>query len=94
MGLCGTTEKSEGYRDPCGCRGLWPLEARKSLAHFRVELRGRDRVEEEKAHLARHPIGRFGAPIDIAYGALFLASDESGFVTGSSLMVDGGYTAV
>jgi cyclopentanol dehydrogenase len=38
-------------------------------------------------------IGRFGRPEDIAYGALFLASDESGFVTGSELVIDGGYTA-
>jgi cyclopentanol dehydrogenase len=34
-----------------------------------------------------------GKPIDIAYGALYLASDESRFVTGSELVIDGGYTA-
>jgi cyclopentanol dehydrogenase len=34
-----------------------------------------------------------GKPIDIAYGALYLASDESQFVTGSELIIDGGYTA-
>jgi len=42
---------------------------------------------------AQHPIGRFGEPIDIANAALYLASDESSFVTGSALIVDGGYTA-
>jgi cyclopentanol dehydrogenase len=39
------------------------------------------------------PIGRLGRPEDIAYGVLFLASDESSFVTGSELVIDGGRTA-
>lgn len=43
--------------------------------------------------VALHPLGRLGEPIEVAYCTLFLASDESSFVTGSSLMVDGGYTA-
>ncbi|MBN1931356.1 MAG: glucose 1-dehydrogenase [Desulfobacterales bacterium] len=40
-----------------------------------------------------HPIGHIGEPMDIAYGALYLASAESKFVTGSELVIDGGYTA-
>lgn len=40
-----------------------------------------------------HPIGRLGVPSDIAYAILYLASDESSFVTGADLVVDGGYTA-
>ena len=40
-----------------------------------------------------HPVGHLGEPDDIAYGVLYLASDESGFVTGSELVIDGGYTA-
>jgi len=39
------------------------------------------------------PIGRFGTPEDIAFGALYLASDESSFVTGTELVIDGGWTA-
>ena len=41
-----------------------------------------------------HPIGHVGKPEDIAAGVLYLASDESKFVTGSELAIDGGYTAV
>jgi len=40
-----------------------------------------------------HPLGRLGEPVEVAYGMLFLASDEASFITGSSLMIDGGYTA-
>ena len=40
-----------------------------------------------------HPMGRLGEPMEIAYAALYLASDESSFVTASMLSVDGGYTA-
>ena len=40
-----------------------------------------------------HPIGHVGKPDDIAWGIVYLASDESRFVTGSELVIDGGYTA-
>jgi len=42
---------------------------------------------------ASHPLGRMGTPEDIAYCALYLASDESSWVTGSVFTIDGGYTA-
>lgn len=41
----------------------------------------------------KHPMRRLGQPEEIAYGALYLASDESAFVTGIALPIDGGYTA-
>ena len=44
-------------------------------------------------NLARVPMGRFGKPEEVANVVLFLASDESSFVTGSELVVDGGITA-
>jgi 3(or 17)beta-hydroxysteroid dehydrogenase len=50
--------------------------------------------EAAKAFVASlHPLGHLGEPDDIAYGVLYLASDESKFVTGAELVIDGGYTA-
>lgn len=50
--------------------------------------------QEARQHsVSRHPLGRLGQPEDIAFGALFLASDESSFMTGSELVIDGGLTA-
>ena len=50
--------------------------------------------DDTRLHLeSLHPIGRLGEPIEIAYAALYLASDESSFVIGACLPVDGGYTA-
>jgi len=43
--------------------------------------------------VGRIPMGRYGEPVEIANGVLYLASDESGFVTGSELVLDGGWTA-
>jgi NAD(P)-dependent dehydrogenase (short-subunit alcohol dehydrogenase family) len=44
--------------------------------------------------LARYPAGRFGQPEEIAQAALFLCSDQSGFLTGQEICVDGAYTSV
>lgn len=51
-------------------------------------------AEEFRAALdERHPIGHVGEPDDIAYGIVYLASDAAKFLTGSELVIDGGYTA-
>lgn len=42
---------------------------------------------------SKHPLGHVGEPDDIGWGIVYLASDESKFVTGSELVIDGGYTA-
>ncbi len=49
--------------------------------------------ETTAAVLAKIPMGFAAEPEDIAYGVLFLASDESRFVTGTDIIIDGGYTA-
>jgi NAD(P)-dependent dehydrogenase (short-subunit alcohol dehydrogenase family) len=51
-------------------------------------------LEQFRQHLdSLHPIGHVGEPDDVAYGILYLASDESKFSTGSELVIDGGYTS-
>jgi NAD(P)-dependent dehydrogenase (short-subunit alcohol dehydrogenase family) len=57
-----------------------------------TEKRRADPVVRERM-VARIPLGRYGEAEEIAYGAVYLASDESRFVTGSELVIDGGWTA-
>ena len=49
--------------------------------------------QTREATIANIPLGRLGDPMELAYSALYLASDESSFVTGTELVVDGGFTA-
>ena len=63
-----------------------PIETGRYLANFKTV---------EAAHASNHTLfDRLGDPAEIAAGAVFLASDESRFMTGSDLVIDGGYTAV
>jgi 3(or 17)beta-hydroxysteroid dehydrogenase len=60
----------------------------------RAEQTGTNDVDKARdVALSTHPIGRLGVPQDIANGIVFLASDDSSFMTGSSMVVDGGVTA-
>ncbi len=52
-----------------------------------------DNTEINDERVAKMPLGRMGQPEDIAAGILYLASDESSFVTGAELVIDGGMTA-
>ena len=52
-----------------------------------------DTDEKKNRRLVHIPMGRFGEAEEIAKAALYLASDESSFVTGSTFLVDGGITA-
>ncbi len=61
------------------------------VEHFLAEQPDPDAARAAVAGL--HPIGHMGEVDDVAYGILYLASDESKFVTGSELVIDGGYTA-
>lgn len=54
---------------------------------------GHANPEVVQTRLTATPLGRFGQPYDIAMGCLYLASDESGWMTGSELVIDGGMTA-
>jgi NAD(P)-dependent dehydrogenase (short-subunit alcohol dehydrogenase family) len=58
-----------------------------------LRSKGGDIEDGRKAIGALHPLGHMGEAKDVAYGVLYLASDESKFVTGAELVIDGGYTA-
>ncbi len=73
-----------GIRVNCVCPGhIDTLQIQRLLADPETKARV----------LKNYPLGRFGKPLDVAYAMLFLASDEAAFITGTELVVDGGYTA-
>jgi NAD(P)-dependent dehydrogenase (short-subunit alcohol dehydrogenase family) len=57
-------------------------------------IRELDSDAATEAKMAKYPIGRFGRPEEIARAALFLLSDEAGFVSGTAFCIDGGLTAI
>ena len=77
---------SQGIRVNCVCPG--GVETGMTAMLQIPEL-----AELKKVLYGYHLLGRFAKPVEIANAILFLASDEASFVTGSSLVVDGGYTA-
>jgi NAD(P)-dependent dehydrogenase (short-subunit alcohol dehydrogenase family) len=76
-----------GIRVNCICPGA--IET--PMMDRELELE-RNPEEAKRLFINLHPIGRLGKPDEIAEAALFLASDRSSFVTGSALVVDGGFT--
>ncbi len=80
----------QGIRCNCICPGT--VESPFVEAYLNRYHQGE--IEETRAQLhARQPIGRMGRPDEIAPLALYLASDEAAFVTGSKYTIDGGWTA-
>jgi NAD(P)-dependent dehydrogenase (short-subunit alcohol dehydrogenase family) len=83
----------------CAGEGLGVRANSVHLAYVRtpmVEAVARDAPDLEarwRELAAAQPMGRVGEPEDVAYGVLYLASDEARFVTGAELVIDGGYTA-
>jgi NAD(P)-dependent dehydrogenase (short-subunit alcohol dehydrogenase family) len=76
---------ADKIRVNCICPGIVETEM---VAAFNIDEAAR------KQRLAMHPLGRFGQPEDVAGLAVFLASDESSWITGAGYTVDGGYSAL
>lgn len=79
----------QGIRANSICPGF--IETPLAEAHMRQFP---NRAEKTKAMLAAHPLGRFGRPEDVAAAAVFLASDDAAFISGATLVVDGGRSAL
>jgi 3(or 17)beta-hydroxysteroid dehydrogenase len=71
---------------------VWTPLVRNIVEHMADDNMTEDGLREMLTE--KHPIGRLGTAEDIARGILFLASEDSSFMTGSELVIDGGYTAV
>ncbi len=76
---------SQGIRSNTICPGLIATDLTRDL------MNDKELMDQWRKN---YPIGRFGIPEDVAGACLFLASDESSFITGATLPVDGGYTAL
>ena len=72
-----------------------PLGIRVNSVHpgYMPPMLNATNANERADKIALTPLGRLGKPIEVAYGVLFLASDEASFVTGTELVIDGGYIA-
>jgi NAD(P)-dependent dehydrogenase (short-subunit alcohol dehydrogenase family) len=72
-----------------------PLGIRVNSVHpgYMPPMLNATNANERADKITLTPLGRLGKPIEVAYGVLFLASDEASFVTGTELVIDGGYIA-
>ncbi|HET6621263.1 MAG TPA: SDR family oxidoreductase [Dongiaceae bacterium] len=74
------------------CNAICPGTVETPSLGERIKALGNE-AEARKAFIARQPMGRLGSADEVAALALYLASDESGFVTGQEFIIDGGWTA-
>jgi NAD(P)-dependent dehydrogenase (short-subunit alcohol dehydrogenase family) len=80
-------------RDAIRANCLVPAHVTTPMSDAFVAQGGDEARRLRERTIERIPLGRFSRPEEIAYAALFLASDESSYVTGSCLVIDGGYLA-
>jgi cyclopentanol dehydrogenase len=107
LGLVGTDHSSPQYQASKGAVRLLTKATAIQYARDRIRVNSvhpgpiatpmTEQRRADPAHvkmmLSRIPLGRFGEADEVAYAVLYLASDESLFVTGSELVIDGGWTA-
>jgi NAD(P)-dependent dehydrogenase (short-subunit alcohol dehydrogenase family) len=83
----------DGIRVNCVCPGLIETDLSRKNLQESAQQRGLGLEEVTRQARSSYPLGRFGQPADIAYAVLYLVSDEASWVTGSTLVVDGGRCA-
>ncbi len=75
------------------CNAICPGTVESPSLQSRIKALGGNPDEVRKAFIARQPMGRIGTPEEVAHLALYLASDESSFTTGTTQIIDGGWSA-
>ena len=107
LGMVGMKESSPQYQASKGAVRLFTKSAAIQYASEGIRVNSvlpgpivtpmtedsRSDPAAQQVMVSRIPLGRYGESADVAYGVLYLASDESSFVTGSELVIDGGWTA-
>jgi NAD(P)-dependent dehydrogenase (short-subunit alcohol dehydrogenase family) len=104
MGFIGSAESHPGYAASKGAVRLYtksaaakygPSGIRVNSVHpgYMPPMLNATNAEGRASKIEATPLRRLGEPIEVAYGVLFLASDEASFVTGTELVIDGGYIA-
>lgn len=74
------------------CNAICPGTIQSPSLEQRMQAQPGDYNEIRAAFVARQPMGRMGTPEEIAMLAVFLASDESSFITGTAISIDGGWS--
>ena len=107
LGLVGMAESSPQYQSSKGAVRIFTKSAAIQYASEGIRVNSvhpgpivtpmtearRADAAIQQVMVSRIPLGRYGESEDVAYGVLYLASDEASFVTGSELVIDGGWTA-
>ena len=107
LGIVGSDHSSPHYQASKGAVRLFTKNAAMQYAKDRIRINsvhpgpivtpmtetGRSNPDNYNRMLSKIPMNRYGRPEEVAYGVLYLASDEASFVTGSELVIDGGWTA-
>ena len=107
LGIVGSDHSSPHYQASKGAVRLFTKNAAMQYAKDRIRINsvhpgpivtpmtetGRSNPENYSRMLSKIPMKRYGRPEEVAHGVLYLASDEASFVTGSELVIDGGWTA-
>lgn len=83
--------RARGYN--IRCNSVHPGATESAMQNDILATSNMTAAEIETHKTTRTPMGRFGQPLDIAQAILFLASNDSSWMTGSEMVVDGGYTA-